>query len=333
MKRKFRRKIKPIKFTLTSTQKKNRRKRRLRWILAMLFVAAVVVSVVYFDDIKSSIELLFPQENTVVKSADMAEDTNEMNVEQPDVEATSLPETTAIVPDTDKEENTFGEKVNEEPSSKPSPTPAPTKEPVKKKPSKPKFSFHYSFGKVVDGKVVDVDSDDECWVVQFVLSGKRPYKPYNNEVKRIAKKIKSFKKKYITPKMSKYDKARAIHDYLVRNVHYRSNRDDLWKYDAYGALVNHYAVCAGYAKAFELMCACCEIKCHLVEGETKDGSRDGHAWNIAKIGGKWRHVDVTWDDPTPERNQDGIEHTYFNVTDRFISKDHTWERRDYPKCR
>jgi transglutaminase/protease-like cytokinesis protein 3 len=133
--------------------------------------------------------------------------------------------------------------------------------------------------------------------------------------------------------MSNYDKARAIHDYLVRTVHYRSNRDDQQKYDAYGALINHYAVCAGYAKAFELMCACCEIKCHLVEGETKDGSSDGHAWNIAKIGGKWRHVDVTWDDPVPESNQDGISHTYFNVTDRFISKDHTWDRRDYPKCR
>ena len=323
---------------LTSTQRKKRFRRRLKLFFAMAFLAAVVVSVIYFDEIKSTIMGYFTQseETSVADVTGIDEEplpSPDTNTEREITPAPTLPPEST----NDEDEITSGKK-DETPETKESPTPAPTKKPKPTKPPKPKFSFRYDFGKVVDGEVVDVDSDYESWIVHKVLTGKRLFDPYEEEVKKLAKKIKSFKKQYITSKMSAYDKARAIHDYLVRNVHYsyvrRRERRSTRKYDAYGALINHEAVCAGYAKAFELMCACCEVKCHFVEGEaTNNHGTDDHAWNMIKTGGKWRHVDVTWDDPTPERYQNGIEHTYFNVTDRFISRDHTWERRDYPKCR
>ena len=324
---------------LTSTQKKKRFRRRLKLFFAFLVVALIVVAFLYYDEIKGAVEDFFSPSDVTVESGRNETTIQPMSSAEPDNSSNTVPtadpaeETPKVDVKTDDEAG-----KDAKPTSTSSPTPSSTK-PPKKKPTKPKFSFRYSFGKVVDGSIsTDIDENDEFWVVQYILGEKKHFNRYQKDAKKMAKKIKAFMDSYISSSMSNYDKARAIHDYLVRNVHYRyvrwREKRSTRKYDAYGALVNHEAVCAGYAKAFELMCACCGIKCHYVEGEaTNDHGTDDHAWNMIKTGKKWRHVDVTWDDPVPERYQDGIEHTYFSVTDRFMRRDHSWFKQDYPKCR
>ena len=43
-----------------------------------------------------------------------------------------------------------------------------------------------------------------------------------------------------------------------------------------------------------------------------------HAWNLVQLDGQWYHVDVTWDDPAPDRYGQVL-HDYFLVTDQEIS--------------
>lgn len=61
--------------------------------------------------------------------------------------------------------------------------------------------------------------------------------------------------------------------------------------NAYGALVQHRAVCKGIAKAYQLLMRQLDIPCILVEG-TLDGVMK-HVWNLVFLGDRWLHLDVT----------------------------------------
>lgn len=125
--------------------------------------------------------------------------------------------------------------------------------------------------------------------------------------------------------MSQYDCVRAIHDYLVNNTTYRSTSTC---YDAYGALVDGYAVCDGYSKAFDLLCYLAGIDCLRITGTASNslGSNQPHAWNKVCVDGQWYNVDVTWDDPISSRPI--LRHDYFLISDSRLAQDHSWTK--YP---
>lgn len=70
---------------------------------------------------------------------------------------------------------------------------------------------------------------------------------------------------------------------------YRKTKVNMDSYTAYGCLVNGKAVCSGYAEAFNAVMTELRIPTQVVQNSV-------HAWNKVKIGGKWYHVDVTWND-------------------------------------
>ena len=110
--------------------------------------------------------------------------------------------------------------------------------------------------------------------------------------------------------MEDWQIALALHDYLIVNAEYDEN---LLKLSGYNLLVDGSAVCSGYTAAYQDLMQRAGIECRYVISESMD-----HAWNQVKIDGKWYHVDLTWDDPTP--NCEGfVDHTYFLVTDQEIS--------------
>ena len=50
-------------------------------------------------------------------------------------------------------------------------------------------------------------------------------------------------------------------------------------------------------------------------------ANDKHTWNVVKINNKWKHIDLTWDDPITDTNEDIITYDYFLIdTDKLISK-------------
>lgn len=144
--------------------------------------------------------------------------------------------------------------------------------------------------------------------------------------------------KSIHPSMSDFEKVKAIHDYIVLNTAYDYENylnDTIPEVSgtAYGVLVKGTGVCGGYADTMKYLLQKLNIECYYVIGTVDSIKKrdDNHAWNIVKIDNKYYHIDSTWDDPAP--NIEGhVRHKYFLLTDEQISKDHKWNKRDYPPC-
>jgi len=121
-----------------------------------------------------------------------------------------------------------------------------------------------------------------------------------------------------------YARALWLHDWLVRNADYDYEYE---YYYADGVLLYGKGVCQSYAYAYEMMLKMIGIECVYITG-TAGG--EAHGWNLVKIDGEWYHVDVTWDDPAPGREN----RSYFCVTDEIMRKDHVWETGSgiMPEC-
>ena len=96
--------------------------------------------------------------------------------------------------------------------------------------------------------------------------------------------------------LTDYEKISKIYDYICRNVVYDfknySNNDYKLKYTAYAALLNHSAVCQGYALLFYRLALEENIDTRLIAGT---GNGEAHGWNIVRLGDKYYNLDTTWD--------------------------------------
>lgn len=130
----------------------------------------------------------------------------------------------------------------------------------------------------------------------------------------------------IMPDMDDYQKELAVHDYIISNCEYDEgelsvipsptpNSDN-----PYGALIGGYAICKGYTATFRMFMGMLGIPCGTVH--SIDHTGDEHAWNTVQLGGSWYYVDVTWDDPVPDRGNGLIRHEFFNVTREKIEERH-----------
>ncbi|MGB9680320.1 MAG: stalk domain-containing protein [Minisyncoccia bacterium] len=143
-------------------------------------------------------------------------------------------------------------------------------------------------------------------------------------------KAEGILKNIITPDMSDIDKIKSIHDYIIKNTIYDyenavHNTIPLDSYTAYGVLVKGVGVCQGYSAAFNLLANMAGLDCISISGE---GDNQPHAWNMVRINGEVRYIDVTWDDPVPDKG-DNVMYTYFNLTEKQIEKDHKWNKEDF----
>ena len=115
-----------------------------------------------------------------------------------------------------------------------------------------------------------------------------------NDIKRVASQLKMETEGY-----SQIDKIKFVHDYLVKNTEYDISLEKHNIHNIYGALINKFAVCEGYAKAFKYILDVLEVPSIIVVGNATnaDGIEEKHSWNYIYIDGKWYGMDVTFDDP------------------------------------
>ena len=96
-----------------------------------------------------------------------------------------------------------------------------------------------------------------------------------------------------------YDKVKYVHDYIINTTSYDED-STLNNGNIYGTLVNHKAVCEGYAETVKYLLDKLDIPCVIVYGDglKEDGSKEYHSWNYVKMDdGNWYAIDATWDDP------------------------------------
>lgn len=126
---------------------------------------------------------------------------------------------------------------------------------------------------------------------------------------------------YISSGMSEKEKALVLHNWLIYNAYYDLSYSI---YTADGVLVKGTGVCDSYSKAYSMLLDKAGIENKRVTGVAKEG----HAWNLVRVGGQWYHVDCTWDDPTggPETAVSGYEQgTYFLKGDAFMRQSRTFD--------
>lgn len=126
---------------------------------------------------------------------------------------------------------------------------------------------------------------------------------------------------------STYDNIKMVHDYLVENIEYETTVSKSNIYNIYGAMVNHEAVCEGYARSFKYLMDALEIPCTLVigKGSNSEGKTENHAWNYVQIDNEWYAVDSTWDDPISTTGwvSQSSKYRYFLKGSNDMLKDHT----------
>lgn len=84
------------------------------------------------------------------------------------------------------------------------------------------------------------------------------------------------------------------HDYFA--LHYEYDTAEPLNYDAYSFLTEKNGVCQAYTLAFTAVMNRLNIPCTYAQSESMV-----HIWNLIQLDGSWYHVDVTWDDPVPNR--------------------------------
>ncbi len=86
-----------------------------------------------------------------------------------------------------------------------------------------------------------------------------------------------------------------IYNWLTDNVKYDYTHNLPNARSAYGALINGIAVCSGFAYAYKYIADLAGLEVLYVTGSYQvNDDVVHHAWNMAKVDGKWYFIDATW---------------------------------------
>lgn len=147
----------------------------------------------------------------------------------------------------------------------------------------------------------------------------------NQEIKLLNDKINDIYKSLDIEKLSIRDQILKIHDYIVNNTKYDSNKIDNINDTTYqsstaiGALFEGYAVCSGYSDTMALFLDKLNVPNIKVNSDT-------HVWNLVYLDGKWYHLDLTWDDPYTNSDLNVINHNFFLIDYARLKK---WDTKEH----
>ena len=130
------------------------------------------------------------------------------------------------------------------------------------------------------------------------------------DIALIEAKKDEIKNNILNDSMSLLEKIKAIHDYIINTTVYDSNAsiDSANKSNtAYGALINHTAICGGYTDAMALFLYDFGVLNYRV-------SSSEHIWNLLYINGQWKHLDLTWDDPVTNTGENMLLSKFFLIS-------------------
>ena len=130
---------------------------------------------------------------------------------------------------------------------------------------------------------------------------------------------------------SEWEKEQYIHDFICGNVHYDKLKK-AYSHEIIGPLGHGVGVCEGIAKSVKILCDALGIWCMITvsDANPEKGLKYRHAWNIVKLGGKYYHLDATFDNSLGHAEE--IRYDYMNLNDKQIFRDHQPIMYDAPTC-
>jgi len=155
------------------------------------------------------------------------------------------------------------------------------------------------------------------------------HKLYNNEmIKMLNTKVKEIIEKNIYESMTDTEKIKTIHDYIVNNTKYDTEkisgvtRDN--SNNAYGVLIDGYGICSGYTDAMALFLNKMNIQNIKI-------SSDKHIWNLVLVDNKWLNLDLTFDDPVTDTGEDILSEDYFLIDSNTMIEQDKTSQHNYDK--
>lgn len=145
-----------------------------------------------------------------------------------------------------------------------------------------------------------------------------------DDIKIINEKINSITKEIINENMSNKEKIKKMHDYLINHTQYdteranqiKSGNDTNPKYNSHkanGPLLEGMGLCSGYSDVMKIFLDKLNIPNYKI-------ANDEHIWNLVYIDNSWLHLDLTWDDPVTENNQNVLLDTFFLINTNTLFK-------------
>lgn len=135
--------------------------------------------------------------------------------------------------------------------------------------------------------------------IYLLCNEEAAYSKNRADINKLLVDMKSYISAYCNTLSDDSAKLKAINDFLIKEIDY-AYKDDLktpqdadWAHSVLGPVMYKKGVCDAYAKAFKLLCDYINIDCLIAEGEAIN---DLHAWNLAKVNGKWYGIDITYND-------------------------------------
>lgn len=137
-------------------------------------------------------------------------------------------------------------------------------------------------------------------------------------------------------KLSDLEKEKYIHDFICENIQYDKLKKP-YSHEIIGPLGHGVGVCEGIAKSVKALCDALGVWCIIAicGNNPEKGIKYRHTWNIAKIDGKYYHLDATFDNTLGKNKgerEGEIRYDYFNLDDKNIFRDHEPLIAPAPAC-
>lgn len=147
----------------------------------------------------------------------------------------------------------------------------------------------------------DMENVGGKWRSIYFLPESRYFRPAD-DIDKVREQVEAFTAvgNYVAYRIpegfSAIDRYRAIAYFISLNTEYAYVHGEIPRFasTAYGALINGYSICQGYAIGFEYLCRCANVDCRRVRNIYEDDNM--HFWDIVTLDQGTYYVDVTWCD-------------------------------------
>ena len=147
-------------------------------------------------------------------------------------------------------------------------------------------------------------------------------------------KVQKIINKKIKKNMSNKQKIKTIHDYIINNGRYATDKirkkhpnKDYNK--ANDILIEGVGLCSAYSDAMALFLYEFGIDNYKI-------ASDNHIWNLVKINNKWLHLDLTWDDPVTQTGVQKLEDIFILIDNKELKElkvtQHKYDKNIYKEA-
>ncbi len=172
------------------------------------------------------------------------------------------------------------------------------------------------------------DSPNLIFVPDYLFKKKQileHQKAMNARVEKLVRPAQNF---------SEWEKERYVHDFICENVCYDKLKKP-YSHEIIGPLGQGVGVCEGIAKTVKILLDAMGVPCviALCGNNPEKGIKYRHTWNIVKVGGRFYHLDATFDTTLGSNDtSQEIRYDYFNLSDKQIFRDHEPLIAPAPRC-